>query len=110
MLDHILTNSSNKISSSVVIDTGLSDHQLIYCTRKVSREKLNNHNQVQLWDLKNYSAEKFLDALTQVHFPNYSIFSDANTAYSNFSEKLLNRHFVPFKETRIKINSQEWFH
>ena len=111
MLDHILTNSSNKISSSVVIDTGLSDHQLIYCTRKVSREKLNNHNQVQLWDLKNYSAEKFLDALTQVHFPNYSIFSDANTAFSNFSVKLLNvlDKLAPFKETRIKTNSQEWF-
>ena len=34
LLDHILTNSSNRVSQSGVIDFGLSDHQLIYCTRK----------------------------------------------------------------------------
>ena len=39
LLDHILTNASEKISQSGIIDIGLSDHQLIFCTRKVSKSK-----------------------------------------------------------------------
>ena len=33
LLDHILTNAGWKISQKGVIDVGLSDHQLIYCTQ-----------------------------------------------------------------------------
>ena len=43
LLDHILTNSKDRISQYGIINTGLSDHQLIYCTRKVSREKFFEH-------------------------------------------------------------------
>ena len=43
ILDHILTNSTDRVSQSGVIDTGLSDHQLIYCTRKITRTKFNSH-------------------------------------------------------------------
>ena len=39
LLDHILVNSKDKISQSGVIDLGLSDHQMIYCTRKTLRPK-----------------------------------------------------------------------
>ena len=37
LIDHILTNSSEKIFQSGIIDCGMSDHQLIFCTRKVKR-------------------------------------------------------------------------
>ena len=33
--DHIFTNSSEKVSQKGVVDVGISDHQLIYCTRKL---------------------------------------------------------------------------
>jgi len=46
LLDHILTNCGWKISQKGVIDVGLSDHQLIYCTRKILRTKINMHNQL----------------------------------------------------------------
>ncbi|MEO1917853.1 MAG: endonuclease/exonuclease/phosphatase family protein, partial [Candidatus Thioglobus sp.] len=39
LLDHVLTNYSEKISQSGEIDIGVSDHQLIYCTRKVTHSK-----------------------------------------------------------------------
>ena len=35
VIDHILTNSAQKIFQSGVIDCGMLDHQLIFCTRKV---------------------------------------------------------------------------
>ena len=34
ILDHILTNSLDKIFQVGTLDIGLSDHQLIYCTRE----------------------------------------------------------------------------
>ena len=55
--NHILTNPSENVSQNGVIDLGISDHQLIYCTRKIRRIKHNMHNQIQVRSLKNYSAE-----------------------------------------------------
>ena len=73
LLDHILTNSSEKVSQKGVIDVGISDHQLIYCTRKIKRIKHNMHNQIQVQSLKKYSAEIFTNALKTVQFLNYNI-------------------------------------
>ena len=39
LIDHILTNSREKISQSGVVDIGISCHQLIYMTRKLHRMK-----------------------------------------------------------------------
>jgi len=90
LLDHILTNSSEKISQQGIIDVGLSDHQLIYCTRKIKRTKHNKHNQIKVRSLKNYSPEIFVDALKEIQFPNYDIFSDVNVAYSDLLKTISN--------------------
>ena len=45
LIDHIITNSSDKVSQSGVKDLGLSDHDLIYCTRKTSLPKSHKHNE-----------------------------------------------------------------
>ena len=34
LIDHILTNSTEKIFQSGIIDSGLSDHQVIFCIKK----------------------------------------------------------------------------
>ena len=47
LLEHCLTNAGWKISQKGVIDVGLSDHQLLYCTRKNLRTKENMHNQIR---------------------------------------------------------------
>ena len=70
LLDHILTNSSEKVFQKRVTDVGISDHQLVYCTRKVKRIKHNMHNQIQIQSLKKYSAETFTNALKTFQFPN----------------------------------------
>ena len=36
LLDHVLTNSADRISQFGIVNVGLSDHQLIYCTRKIT--------------------------------------------------------------------------
>ena len=60
LLDHILTNSSEKSSQKGVINVGISDHQLIYCTKKIKINNHNMHNQIQVRFLKKYSAEIFI--------------------------------------------------
>ena len=111
LLDHILTNSFQKVSQKGVIDVGISDHQLIYCTRKIKRIKHNMHNQIQVQSLKKYSAEIFTNALKTVQFPNYNIFSNVNIAYSDLLSKISDiiDSVAPIKEIRIKNNTQEWF-
>ena len=90
---------------------GLSDHQLIYCTRKFSRTKVGTHKQITFRSLKKYTAEVYKEALGKVNFPNYENFSDVNKTYENFIQKLMSfiDKLAPFKSKRVKGNSQEWF-
>ena len=94
-----------------MIDLGISDHQLIYCTRKIKRIKHNIHNQIQVRSLKNYSVEIFTNALQTVQFPNYNIFSTVKVAYSGLLNKISDTidNVAPIKEIRIKNKTQEWF-
>ena len=39
LIEHILTNTQEYISQSGIIDTTVSDHPIVYCTRKISRAK-----------------------------------------------------------------------
>ena len=109
-IDHI-TNSSEKIFQSGIIDCGMSDHQLIFCTRKVKRAKFNKHNNVFLRSLKHYTVNVFVEKLQKFYFSNYERFSCINAAYTDFLTKLMKvvNEIAPSKEIRIKNNTQEWF-
>ena len=60
VLDHILTNCTDKISQSGIINVGLHDHQLIFCTRKTIKIKTGEKTRIKIRSLKNYSQEKLL--------------------------------------------------
>ena len=111
LIDHILTNANDKISNSGVIDVGLSDHQLIFCTRKLLKTKFNFHKKIKCRSFKNYNSEIFIQRLRESNFSNYSCFNDINEAYNDFSAKLLSaiNKSAPLKERRIKNNNEEWF-
>ena len=53
LLGHILTNSPGKVIQSGVAEIGLSDHELIYCSRKTSLWKLNEHYKISIRSVKN---------------------------------------------------------
>ena len=78
---------------------GLSDHQLIYCTRNFLRTKLQIHKQITFHSRKNYTAEAYKAALSKVYFANYENFDDVNKAYENVIQKLMNviNKLAPFK-------------
>ena len=110
LLDHILTNSSDRVSQSGVIDLGLSDHQLIYCTRKTIKNKPNKHKYIKIRSLKHYTKENFLKELRDIVFPDYSLYADINEAYADFITtitKIIDK-IAPIREIRIKNNTAKW--
>ena len=111
LIDHILTNTPQKIVQSGIIETAISDHQLIFCTRKTTKNKFHKHKCTYSRCFKNYTKEKFENELTSINFPNYSEFRDVNLAYNDFIKKLMNTidTCAPKKEGRVKNSSQEWF-
>ena len=83
LIDHILTSAPSRVSQKGVINVGVSDHQLIFCTRKISRIKTGgDHKYLNFCSLKNYTADYYKENLTQVDFPNYENFGDVNDTYS----------------------------
>ena len=95
-----------------MINVGVSDHQLIFCPRKISRIKTGGaHKYLNFHSLKNYTADYYKEALKQIDFPNYEYFGDVNEAYSNFFHKLMTviDKIAPYKSKRVKGNTQNWF-
>ena len=66
LIDHILCNNKEKIVQSGTISLGLSDHNLIFCTRKISREQINKHNTVKTRYMTNYNVEVFTNVLSNI--------------------------------------------
>ena len=112
LLDHILTNSKDKVSQSGVVDLGVSDHQLIYCTRKTTHIKFSQHKYIKIRSLKNYTVVLFCELLRNINFPKYSTeYTNLNEAYTDIVGKVMSviNKVAPMKEIRIKGNTQPWF-
>ena len=108
LLDHILTNSNDLVSHSGVLDIGLSDHQLDFCTQKKS--KINKHKTIKTRSFKKYTAEKLCDKLKDVNFANYSEYADVNDAFVDFSDKIMQAvdGITPYREFRVKGHTEYW--
>ena len=102
-LNHILTNSSEKMFQKEVIDVRILDHQLKNCTKKIKRIKHSIYNQIQV----RYNVEIFNNALKTVQFPNCNIFSNVKVAYSDLLNKISDaiNHVAPIQEMRVKNNT-----
>ena len=108
LIDHILTNAPSRVSQKSVISVGVSNHQLIFCTRKISRIKTGGaHKYLNFRSLKNYAAHYYKEALKQIEFPNYENFVDVKEAYSlmTVADKI-----APLKSKQVKGNTNTISH
>ena len=89
----------------------MSDHQLTFCTRKITKMKVNDHKLITFRCLKNYSEDLFDEALEKINFPDYEVFFDINAAYNDFFSKLskIVNQMAPEKTKRVKSTTQEWY-
>ena len=111
VIDHTLASYPERVTQQRIFDVGLSDHQLIFCIRKLSRIKRGTHKHIKFRSFKHYLADLFKEFLTSINFSNYQNFNDATEAYDDFIQKTMVAidKVAPIKERRIKHNSQEWF-
>ena len=111
IIDHIMASFPDRVTQQGMLDVGLSDHQLIYCTRKITRIKRGGHKQIKFRTFKNYTIDGYEKVLVEINFREYKSFDNVNDAYSNFIQKLMKviDKGAPVKNKRTKRNSQEWF-
>ena len=108
-IDHILTNNPEKICQSGTINVGLSDHLLIYCTRKAVRGQVGQHRVINIRSAKNYSKDIFLSKLSSINWSSVYKCTDVNHAWDLFSTTLLKiiDDVAPMKQIRERKQSQE---
>ena len=83
IIDHILASYPERITEQGIIEVRLSDHQLVFCTRKIFRIKRGTHKHIKFCSFKHCSADLFKETLAGIDFPSYQHFNDANQAYDD---------------------------
>ena len=111
LIDHILTNSKEKVRNYGVISIGISDHDFIYCTRKTKTVKTGKHNTISIRSYRKYSKESLLERLRKKDLPDYSTFNCIDAAYIDLTTTLqeIVNEIAPMKDIRVKSNSKPWF-
>ena len=110
-IDLIVTSDKEKVSQSGVLPYCISDHNVIYCTRKVKKYQVNKHNVQQIRSMKMYSAGALIDRLRSVNWLEVLNDEDVNSAWTKFSVLFLKviDEIAPVKTVRLKQNSEPWF-
>ena len=100
----ILTSSSKKVVQAGIIETSLSDHHLIFYTRKIKRAKPNKHNYLSFRSVKNFTTEIDEEALGKMTFPHCENFGCVNKAYSDLTSNTFDvvNNVAPTKTIRVK--------
>ena len=73
IINHILESFTDRVTQQRILNVGLSDHQLIYCTIKITRIKRGGHKQIRFRSFKNYSIDGYEKALVEINFPEYKV-------------------------------------
>lgn len=77
LIDLCITNSPEKVSNSGVIHLGISDHSLVFLTRKAHYDR-NGPRMIETRQLKHFDSNKFLNDLNQMPWSNVDLCSDPN--------------------------------
>ena len=110
LLDHIYTNNKDIVSQSGVIETGISDHFMVYCTRKITRGYIGKHNSVKVRSMKHYDKDLFSEKLQSIEWLAVLESMNINEAWESFKTIFTQvvDDVAPEKEIRIKGRSEAW--
>ena len=104
IIDHILASFPDRVTQQGKVNVGLSDHQLIYCKRKIITKKRDDQKQIKFCSFKNYTIDGYEKALVEINFPENKHFDNVNDVYSKFIRKLMEviEKVAPAKNKIIK--------
>ena len=110
LLDHILVSREDVIQQSGVVPIGISDHELIYCTRKITHQRFGGHVTIRSRSIKHYSKDLLLERLNKTDWVPVLSCLDTNAAWQTFEScmKTIIDSLAPLKQRRIKSNSEPW--
>ena len=110
LIDHIVTNTPEKISDSGVIHTGLSDHSLVFAIRKISVVK-KQEKKVEIRNMKKFDHQKFVEDLRRQPWENVYFFAeDPNAMWEIWKElflEVLDNH-APLQHKKIRTKKVPW--
>ena len=110
IIDLILVSDPAKISQSGVIEIGVSDHFLTYCTRKITKVLYHKQNNVKIRSLKNYNKETFEQRLKDATWSEVYSCESVEGAWLSFKSRFqtIVDSLAPLKEIRIKQSTAPW--
>jgi hypothetical protein len=110
ILDHILCNTPEKICQSGTIDIGISDHMIIFCTRRNVKGIMNVNNVVEIRSMRNYEQEVYIDMLRNANWENVLNDNEVNSAWRKFKDILdhIIDHIAPVKRVKVKSKTEPW--
>ena len=93
-----------------VIVSGLSDHFMIFCTRKKQKTKSGCRKTVISRDIKTYSSETFNTELEKLDWSEELGSSLDEEAWLGFKTKFISvlDNMAPLRTIRVKTRSEPW--
>lgn len=90
--------------------TSLSDHNIIYLTRKIRKPVYKCHNSVRLRNLKSCSKDVIVESLKNTNLSQVLKCQDVDKAFSLFKTMFLDisNRMTPVITVRIKQRSESW--
>ena len=109
LIDHIYTNSPDRIKHSTVHQTSMSDHFTVQCTLdyKISRIHTNTQSIITYRSFKHFNHIHFCNDLDSCAFNEIYQTDDPDEAFSSFNKvfcAVYNKH-APIKKKRVKTLS-----
>ena len=109
LIDLCITNSPEKVSNSGVIHLGISDHSLVFMTRKVHHDRFCPRT-IEMRQFKHFQKNKFLNDLEQMPWSNVDLCSDPNDMWHEWKQMFvscMDKH-APRKLKRISKKRAPW--
>ena len=109
-IDLILVTDHEKVCQSGVLNVGINDHLITYCTRKVITAPVNKHNTVRMRCTKHYSKDLFIQNLDDIDWSDIFNCHNVDIAWGKFKSILLSiiDKVAPYKEVRVKQRTKPW--
>ena len=103
-IDLICTSDVENISQSGVLRIKLSDHKVIFCTRKLMKCQCKGHNNVELRIMKCYDKDVFVDKLRSLDWAKVTSVKNVNDSWKIFHEMFLQilGRVAPVKKCQVK--------
>ena len=106
LIDHIYTNNKQQVSKVKVVDSGISDHSVIFCHWSIKLPKQNprGHTTITFRSFKNFNETNFLFDLSLLPFANVCDNSDPDEALSVWHDTIkpaIDKH-APIQHKRVK--------